>query len=150
MHPINFTYQIAPFLFHLCCISPFSLFFNSIFSLFTFQMLSPFLVLPQKIPCPILLPLIINQLTNTSWPWHSLTQEHRAFIGPRDSPPIDNQQCYICSWSHESHHVYSLVGGLVSGSSEWSCSNVLTMGFQHPLALLVFSLVLSLGSLGSV
>jgi hypothetical protein len=26
--------------------------------------------------------------------------------------------CYICSWSHESLHVYSLVGGLVPGSSE--------------------------------
>ena len=25
--------------------------------------------------------------------------------------------CYICSWSHESHHVYSLVGDLVPGSS---------------------------------
>jgi len=25
--------------------------------------------------------------------------------------------CYICSWSHGSLHVYSLVGGLVSGSS---------------------------------
>jgi hypothetical protein len=25
--------------------------------------------------------------------------------------------CYICSWSHESHHVYSLVGSLIPGSS---------------------------------
>ena len=25
--------------------------------------------------------------------------------------------CYICGWSHESHHVYYLVGGLVPGSS---------------------------------
>jgi hypothetical protein len=25
--------------------------------------------------------------------------------------------CYVCSWSHKSHHVYSLVGGLVPGSS---------------------------------
>jgi hypothetical protein len=24
---------------------------------------------------------------------------------------------YVCNWSHESHHVYSLVGGLVSGDS---------------------------------
>ena len=28
--------------------------------------------------------------------------------------------CYICSWSHESHHVYSLAGGLVQGSSRIS------------------------------
>jgi hypothetical protein len=25
--------------------------------------------------------------------------------------------CYICVWSHGSHHVYSLVGNLVPGSS---------------------------------
>jgi hypothetical protein len=25
--------------------------------------------------------------------------------------------CYICNWSNEFHHVYSLVGGLVSGRS---------------------------------
>ena len=28
--------------------------------------------------------------------------------------------CYIYVWSHGSLHVYSLVGGLVSGSSGWS------------------------------
>jgi hypothetical protein len=34
--------------------------------------------------------------------------------------------CYICSWSHGSLHVYSLVGGLVPGSSQgfsWYCSS---------------------------
>jgi hypothetical protein len=25
--------------------------------------------------------------------------------------------CYICSWNHGSHHLYSSVGGLVSGST---------------------------------
>jgi hypothetical protein len=33
--------------------------------------------------------------------------------------------CYICAWGHGSLYVYSLVGGLVSGSSEglvgWYC-----------------------------
>jgi hypothetical protein len=29
--------------------------------------------------------------------------------------------CYICGWSHGSLYVYSLVGGLVPGSSEGSC-----------------------------
>jgi hypothetical protein len=28
--------------------------------------------------------------------------------------------CHICIWSHESLHVYSLVGGLVSWNSGWS------------------------------
>jgi hypothetical protein len=27
--------------------------------------------------------------------------------------------CYICCWSHGSLHLYSLVGGLVPGSSGW-------------------------------
>jgi hypothetical protein len=61
--------------------------------------------------------------------------------------------CYICTWSHESHHVYSLVGGLVPGSSGdtgwfillfllWSCK---------PLQLLgSFSLFPPLGTLCSV
>jgi hypothetical protein len=29
--------------------------------------------------------------TPTPWPWHSLTLGHRAFRGPRTSPPIDDQ-----------------------------------------------------------
>jgi hypothetical protein len=33
--------------------------------------------------------------------------------------------CYICSWSHESFHVYCLVGGLVPGSS--GCSGWLIL-----------------------
>jgi hypothetical protein len=28
--------------------------------------------------------------------------------------------CYMCIWSHDSLHAYSLVGGLVPGSSGWS------------------------------
>jgi hypothetical protein len=46
--------------------------------------------------------------------------------------------CYICSWSHESHHMYSLVGGLVpgiSGRSGWFILLFLLWGCK-PLKLL--------------
>ena len=55
-------------------------------------MLSPFLVSPLKIPYPLsLLPPLTNPPTPNSWPWHSPTLGHRAFIGARASPPIDQQ-----------------------------------------------------------
>jgi hypothetical protein len=55
---------------------------------------------------------------------HSPTVGHQAFIGPRASSLMPDKSilCYICGWSHGSLHVYSLVGGLVSGSywgSDW-------------------------------
>ena len=54
-------------------------------------MLSPFLVSPPKSPYPLPLPLLTNPPTPaTSWPWHSTTLGHRAFPGPRASPPIDS------------------------------------------------------------
>jgi hypothetical protein len=51
-----------------------------IFSLFTFQMLSLFLVSPPKITLlhPLLLPLLTNPPTPAFWPWHSLTLGHTA------------------------------------------------------------------------
>ena len=66
------------------------------FSLFTFQMLSPFLVFPLKIP--YLLPsLPAPQPTHShSWPWYSPILGHRTFTGPRASPPID-ELAYV--WS---------------------------------------------------
>jgi hypothetical protein len=69
-------------------------------------------------------------------------------------PPIplmpDANLCHTCSWSHESLHVYSLVGGLVTGSSEgggvWLVDIVvLPMGLQFPSAPSVFSLTPVLG-----
>jgi hypothetical protein len=45
---------------------------------------------------------------------------HGAFTGPGPLLPLMTGKailCYICGWSHGSLHVYSLVGGLVSGSS---------------------------------
>jgi hypothetical protein len=57
---------------------------------FTFQMLAPFLLSPLKNPLPHHLCLLINPPTTASWPWHSPILGHRAFTGPRASPPIDN------------------------------------------------------------
>ena len=69
-------------------------------------------LLPPLPPYSLTYPLLIPGLA---------TLGHRASTGPRASLPIDEQQghsLYICSWRLESHHVYSLVGGLVPGSSE--------------------------------
>ena len=51
-------------------------------------MFSPFLVFPPKINYP--LTLLTNPPTPASWPWHSPILGHRAFTGPRASPPIDD------------------------------------------------------------
>jgi hypothetical protein len=56
--------------------------------------------------------------------------------------------CYICGWSHGSLHVYSLVGGLVTGSSGgvWLVSIVvLPMGWRSPSAPSALSLTSPLG-----
>jgi hypothetical protein len=61
--------------------------------------------------------------------------------------------CYICGWSHGSLHVYSLVGGLVPGSSGevWLVDIVvLPMGLQTPSAPSVLSLTIPLWTLCSV
>jgi hypothetical protein len=55
-------------------------------------MLSPFLVSPLKTLYRIPLPLLTNQPTLTSWPWHSPTLGHRAFTSSRAVPPIDDRQ----------------------------------------------------------
>ena len=54
-------------------------------------MLSPFLVSPPKIPYPIPRPPAPKPTHFHSWPWHSLILGHGTFIGPRTSPPIDDQ-----------------------------------------------------------
>jgi hypothetical protein len=59
---------------------------------------------------------------------------------------------YICCWRHGSLHVYSLVGGLVPGSSGeyWLVYIVPPMGLQTPSNLCVLSLAGQLGTLCSV
>jgi hypothetical protein len=61
------------------------------FTSFTFQMLSPFLVSSRKSPKPSPLPLLPNPPTPTSWPWHSPILGHIIFTRPRASPPIDGR-----------------------------------------------------------
>jgi hypothetical protein len=61
--------------------------------------------------------------------------------------------CYICSGSHGPAHVYTLVGGLVPGSSGgvWLVDIVvLPMGMQTPSAPSVLPLIPPLESPGSV
>jgi hypothetical protein len=69
---------------------------------------------------PFPLPLLTKPPTPASWPWHPATLGHRAFIEPRASSPIDILLGHLLlhmNWSHESHYVFSLIGGLVSGTS---------------------------------
>ena len=54
-------------------------------------MLFPFLVSPSKNPYP---PPLTNPPTLASWSWHSFILGHITFIGPRASPPIDDQLGY--------------------------------------------------------
>ena len=66
---------------------------------------------------------------------------------------IRNFLCYICDWNHGSLHVYSLVDGLVLGSSGgvWFVDIVfLSMGLQTLSAPLVLPLTPPLGSPCSV
>jgi hypothetical protein len=62
-----------------------------------------------------MLPLPLLPSTPSNFP----TQGHWAILVPRASPLMPDHAilCYIYSWSHGSLHVYSLVGGLVPGSS---------------------------------
>ena len=86
-------------------------------------MLSPFLVSPPKIPYSLPLLLLNNPPILTSWgiPLHwgiEPSQNQGPF-----HPLMTNKAilCYIGSWSHESLHVYSLVGGLFPGRSGVTC-----------------------------
>jgi hypothetical protein len=65
---------------------------KGIFSLFTFQILSPFLVSDPTPPILFPLPMVTNTLTHASLSWHSPMLWYRTCIGPRASPPIDVRQ----------------------------------------------------------
>jgi hypothetical protein len=81
-------------------------------------MLSPFLVSPLKTPYPIS-PLPAYQPTHSCFPTLALPYMESSQDQEPLLPLMSNKSilCYICSCSHESLHVYSLVGGLVPGSS---------------------------------
>ena len=100
--------------------------FYWLFYLFTFEMLSPFSLSLQKTLYPISCPSASMQMLTYS-PTHScLIALAYPYLGSlslhrvKGLPPIVPDKVilyYICSWSYGSLHVYSLVGGLVSGSS---------------------------------
>ena len=78
------------------------IFFNYwIFSVFTFQMLFPFLVSPLEPLYSTSLPLLLwgcfpsHPPTFISPSWHSPTLRNQAFIGPRASHPIDARWCHL-------------------------------------------------------
>jgi hypothetical protein len=79
------------------------------------QMLAPSLVSLLKTSYPITLPLLTNLPTPASLPWHPL---HLGIEPSQDQGPLlplmfkKANFCYICSWSHGSLHVYSLVDTL--------------------------------------
>jgi hypothetical protein len=52
-------------------------------------MLSPFLVSPLNIPYHLPPPPAPQPTHSHSWSWYSPILEHRAFTGPRASPPVD-------------------------------------------------------------
>ena len=95
-------------------------FFHWIFSLFTFQMLSPSSI--SALETPILhegshLPTHPHLPHCPQIPLHwgiELSQEEGNLLPLMADKAI---LCYICSWSRGSLHVYSLVGDLVPGSS---------------------------------
>jgi hypothetical protein len=124
--------------------------------LFTFQMLSPFLFSPLKIPYPLLLPLLCNPPTPTSWPRHSPILGHRTFTGPRASPPIDDwlghpllhmqlepwvSLCIFFDWWFSPWELWGY----------WLVHIVVPpRGLQTPSAPWVLSLATSLGTLCSI
>jgi len=117
--------------------------FYWVFYLFTFQMLSPFQVSPRQTPYPILPPSAsVRVLPHPST--HScltaLTFPYTGHWALQDQqPPLPLMTgkalfSYISSWSHGSHHLYSLDGGLVRGSSRglvgWHCCS--SYGVANP------------------
>jgi hypothetical protein len=70
-------------------------FFIIRYFLFTFQMLSPFLVSPQNLPIQSSLPYFYEgapPLTPACLPSNSPIQGHQAFTGPRASSPTDARE----------------------------------------------------------
>jgi hypothetical protein len=123
-------------------------------------MISPFLATPSQTShlIPLLSPplyLYESVLPTHPLPPHCLSIPLHWGIKPTQDqgPPLPLMSdkailCYICIWSHGPFHVYSLVGGLVSGT--WLVDIVLRMGLQSPSVPSILPLAHPLGSLGSV
>ena len=94
-----------------------------LFYLLTFQMLSPFLIPPQNLHPPPPLSLrgcsstypLLPHLSSIPLHWGIKPPQNQGLLLPL--MPDKAILCYICSWSHRSLYVYSLVGGLVPGSA---------------------------------
>jgi hypothetical protein len=69
----------------------FSFFWLDIFFIYMSNVI-PFPVFPCESPPSPTPYQLTNPPTPASWPWHSPTLGHRAFTGPRVSPPIDDLQ----------------------------------------------------------
>jgi hypothetical protein len=88
------------------------------YSLFTFQIIFPFLIPLQKPPIPS-----ATLLTNPLLIPCAGIPLHWGIEPSQDQGPLLSLMshkailCYICSWSLESLHKYSLVDGLVPGRS---------------------------------
>jgi hypothetical protein len=118
-------------------------------------MLSTFLVSPRKNPYPLPPPPAPQPTHSHSWSWHSILG-HRAFTGPRASPPIDDRlghpllhiqlephvpPCVFFDWWYSSKELWEY----------WLVHiDVPPMGLQSPSAPWVLSLAPSLGTLSSV
>jgi hypothetical protein len=118
-------------------------------------MLSPFLVSPPKIPYSIPPPPAPQRTHYHSLSWHSLILGHRAFTGPRASPPIDDllghsllhiqlepqvPPCVLFDWWNSSNELWGY----------WLVHiDAPLMGFQTSSATWVHSLALSLETLCS-
>jgi hypothetical protein len=113
---------------------------------------------PPSVPPPPAFKRVLPQLPTPS-SWHSPTLGHWAFTGPRAFLTLMSNKAtlssYACSWNHGSLYVYSLVGGLVTGSSGrgvvWLVDIIVPpMGLQTLSAPSVLSLTPLLGTLCSV
>ena len=120
-------------------------------------MLFPFLF-PLRKPIPFPSPLLTNPPTPASWPCNSPTPEHRAFTGPRVSPPIDDwlghpllhmqlepwiPPCVLYGWWFSLWEPW--------GGEYWLVHIVVSpRGLQTPSAPWVFSLAPLLGTLCSI
>jgi hypothetical protein len=81
--------------------------------------------IPQPSSPPFTLPLWGCSPTHPPSPaaplQHPPVLGHETSTGSRASPHIDKAiLCYLCIWSHGSLPIYSLIGGLVPGSTGWS------------------------------
>ena len=119
---ISVDFRVYPCSLWIVCLFV-CLFFYWLFYLFTFQMLSPFPVFPPQPPYSIS-PLL---LWGCSPPTHSCLLPPQGPLFPL--MPDKAILCYICSWSHGSHHVYSLVGGWFSPWDLWESGWLILLFF---------------------